>query len=60
MRSERDGFRMGHELRVNTDLEYVVLRRKYDVPGGELFLILETSLVYRGTGRSDGLAVPRH
>jgi hypothetical protein len=57
LRSERNGFRMGHELRVNTDLEYVVLPRKYDAPGDELFLILETSLVYRGTGRNDGLAV---
>lgn len=58
VRSERDGFRMGHELRVNTDLEYVVLPRKYDAPGGELFLILETSFVYRGTGHNDGLEVP--
>jgi hypothetical protein len=58
VRSERDGFRMGHELRVNTDLEYVLLPRTYDAPGGELFMILETSFVYRGTGRSDGLAVP--
>jgi hypothetical protein len=58
VRSERDGFRMGHELRVNTDLEYVVLPRHYDAPGGELFLILETSFVYRGTGHSDGLKVP--
>ncbi|MCA1605151.1 MAG: hypothetical protein LC775_06700, partial [Acidobacteria bacterium] len=58
VRSERDGFRMGHELRVNTDLEYVVLPRHYDAPGGELFLILETSFVYRGTGRNDGLEVP--
>ncbi|MFN2511860.1 MAG: hypothetical protein ABR568_10500 [Pyrinomonadaceae bacterium] len=57
-RSERDGFRMGHELRVNTDLEYVVLPRKYDAPGGELFMILETSFVYRGTGRNDGFEVP--
>jgi hypothetical protein len=55
VRSERTGFRMGHELRVNTDLEYVVLPRKYDAPGGELFMILETSFVYRGTGRSNGL-----
>lgn len=58
VRSERDGFRMGHELRLNTDLEYVLLPRKYDVPGGELFLILETTFVHRGTGRLDGKAVP--
>lgn len=58
VRSERDGFRMGHELRLNTDLEYVLLPRKYDVPGGELFLILETTFLHRGTGRLDGNAVP--
>lgn len=55
-RTERDGFRMGHEQRVNTDLEYVIPKdpRK---PGGELFLILETTFVHRGTGRLDGLPV---
>jgi hypothetical protein len=50
-RSERDGFRMGHEQRLNTDLEYVLLPREYKKPGGELFLILETTFVHRGTGR---------
>ncbi|MCA1614042.1 MAG: hypothetical protein LC800_07800 [Acidobacteria bacterium] len=57
LRSERDGFRTGHELRVNTDLEYVLLPRSYDTPGGELFVILETSFIYRGTGRLGGAAV---
>ena len=33
-RSERDGFRMGHEQRLNTDLEYVLLPRDYQKPGG--------------------------
>jgi hypothetical protein len=56
-RAERDGFRMGHEQRLNTDLEYVLLPRDYKKPGGELFLILETTFVHRGTGRLDGLAV---
>ena len=50
-RAERDGFRMGHEQRFNTDLEYVLLPREYQKPGGELFLILETTFVHRGTGR---------
>ena len=50
-RSERDGFRMGHEQRLNTDLEYVLLPRDYQKPGHELFLILETTFVHRGTGR---------
>jgi hypothetical protein len=55
-RTERDGFRMGHEQRVSTDLEYVFPKdaRK---PGGELFLILETTFVHRGTGRLNGQAV---
>ncbi len=58
VRSERDGFRMGHELRVNTDLEYVLLPLDYEKPGGELFLILETTFVHRGLGRVNGDVVP--
>ena len=57
LRSERDGFRMGHEVRVNTDLEYVLLPFKYEQPGGELFLILESSFVHRGRGRLGGAEV---
>jgi hypothetical protein len=56
-RSERDGFRVGHEQRLSTDLEYVLLPREYKKPGGELFLILETTFVHRGTGRLDGVPV---
>jgi len=56
-RSERDGFRMGHEQRLNTDLEYVLLPRDYKKPGGELFLILETTFVHRGTGRLNSATV---
>jgi hypothetical protein len=56
-RSERDGFRLGHEQRLNTDLEYVLLPRDYKKPGGELFLILETTFVHRGTGRVNSNAV---
>ena len=58
LRSERDGFRIGNELRVNTDLEYVLLPLKYESPGGELFLILETTFVHRGLGRLNGNVVP--
>lgn len=58
LRFERDGFRMGHEVRVNTDLEYVLLPFKYDKPGGELFVILETTFVHRGRGRLDSAVVP--
>jgi hypothetical protein len=59
LRSERDGFRMGHELRVNTDLEYVLFPRKYERPGGEVFAILESNFIRRGAGRSGGAAVSR-
>ena len=58
LRSERDGFRMGHELRINTDLEYVLLPRKYDRPGGEVFAILESNFIRRGTGRVTGGPAP--
>ena len=56
-RTERAGFRMGHEQRLSTDLEYVLLPRDYKKPGGELFLILETTFVHRGTGRLSSLPV---
>jgi len=56
-RSERDGFRLGHEQRLNTDLEYVLLPRDYKKPGGELFLILETTFLHRGTGRLNSTRV---
>jgi hypothetical protein len=56
-RTERARFRMGHEQRLSTDLEYVLLPRDYKKPGGELFLILETTFVHRGTGRLSGLPV---
>jgi hypothetical protein len=58
LRSERAGYRMGHEARVNTDLEYVLLPRDYSRPGGELFVILETTFVQRGEGRVGSLPVP--
>ena len=57
-RSERDGFRLGHELRLNTDLEYVLLPFKYRSPTKELFLILETTTLLRDRGRSRGQTVP--
>ena len=58
LRSERDGFRMGHELRVNTDLEYVLFPRKYERPGGEVFAILESSFLRRGAGRIASAPAP--
>jgi hypothetical protein len=56
-RTERDGFRMGHEQRISTDLEYVIPKDRLK-PGGELFLILETTFVHRGIGRLNGQSVP--
>jgi hypothetical protein len=56
-RTERDGFHMGHEQRLNTDLEFVIPRDPHK-PGGELFLILETTFVHRSNGRLEGLMVP--
>ncbi|HWP43613.1 MAG TPA: hypothetical protein VNO14_10285 [Blastocatellia bacterium] len=57
LRTERDGFRMGHELKVNTDLELVLLPLRYQTPGRELFAILETSYIYRDQGRLSGRTV---
>jgi hypothetical protein len=57
LRSERAGYRLGHEARVSTDAEYVLLPRNYPTPGKELFAILETTFVHRGTGRSGGQEV---
>jgi hypothetical protein len=56
-RTERAGFRMGHEARVGTDLEYVLLPFNYEKPGHELFLSVESSFIQRGTGRLDGAEV---
>ena len=58
LRGEREGFRMGHEVRVNTDLEYVLFPLNYQNPGKELFVILETTYSYRNRGRSAGRTVP--
>jgi hypothetical protein len=57
LRSERKGFRMGHEVRVNTDTEYVLLPRHYVAPGHELFLVMETTFIHRGLGRLAGASV---
>lgn len=49
---------MGNELRVNTDLEYVLMPLKYQTPRKELFAILETTYSYRNRGRLSGRVVP--
>ena len=57
VRSQRDGFRTGHELRVNTDFEYVLLPFDYQKPGKELFFILETNFITHGRGQLNGQTV---
>jgi hypothetical protein len=57
VRSDRAGFRMGQEIRLETDTEYVLLPRKYKAPGHELFAILETTFIHRATGQLNGNAV---
>jgi Putative MetA-pathway of phenol degradation len=57
LRTERDGFRLGNEIRLNTDFEYVLLPFDYTKPGKELFVILETTLLGRSDGRLAGLKV---
>ena len=57
LRGEREGFRTGHEVRLNTDFEYVLLPFKYQSPGHELFASLETSYSYRDRGRLSGRSV---
>jgi hypothetical protein len=54
IRGERDGYRLGHEVRFNTDLEYVLLPRVYKEPGHELFVLLESTFIHRGHGRLNG------
>ena len=56
-RGARDGFHTGHEFRINTDFEYVLLPFEYQNPGKELFVLLETSYSHRGRGRIGGREV---
>ena len=49
---------MHRRAAVESDFEYVLLLREYTKPGGELFLILETIFVHRGTGRLNSAPVP--
>lgn len=57
LRTERAGFRTGHELRINTDLEYVLFPLRYRRPTKELFAILETNYIRRSRGRLDKTVV---
>jgi len=58
MRSEFVGVRMGNEIRLNTDLEYILLPVEYRGPTNELRLILETNYLHKARGRIRGNVVP--
>jgi hypothetical protein len=58
LRSTFDGFRMGHEVRVNGDLQFVLLPLNYESPKQELRAVIETNYSYIGNGRLDGRVVP--
>jgi hypothetical protein len=58
MRSEFVGVRMGNEVRLNTDLEYILLPVEYRGPTNELRLILETTYLLKARGRINGNVVP--
>jgi hypothetical protein len=58
MRSEFVGVRMGNEVRLNTDLEYILLPVEYRGPTNELRLILETNYLHKARGRIRGNVVP--
>ncbi len=66
---EGGGYRFGDEARLDLDAEAIVLPRKYEVPGHEVFALLEASIVHReadelrgtrvpGTGRTELLLAP--
>lgn len=38
------GYRFGHEVRLNLDLEYILFPLEYRRPGNEVFVLLETTL----------------
>lgn len=65
----REGYRVGNEMRLNLDVEYIVLPLEYRRPGREVFLLLETTVrrkwedgsrgvALSGTGRTDLLLAP--
>jgi hypothetical protein len=58
LRTERGGFRLGNEVRLNTDFEFVLFPFDYTKPGKELFVILESTLMTRSHGRLGGIKVP--
>ncbi|HET9767052.1 MAG TPA: hypothetical protein VFS60_09400, partial [Thermoanaerobaculia bacterium] len=52
------GYRFGDEARLDLDAEAIVLPRHYEVPGHEVFALLEASIVHRQADEQHGAAVP--
>ena len=55
---EGRGYRFGDEARLDLDAEAIVLPRQYEVPGHEVFALLEASIVHRDADEQHGAAVP--
>lgn len=55
---EGRGYRFGDEARLDLDAEAIVLPRQYEVPGHEVFALLEASVVHREADQLRGAAVP--
>lgn len=55
---EGRGYRFGDEMRLDLDAEAIVLPRHYEVPGHEVFALLEGSIVHREADRLRGASVP--
>jgi len=55
---EGGGYRFGDEARLDLDAEKIVLPRHYEVPGHEVFALLEASIVHRAPDQLRGARVP--
>lgn len=53
------GYRFGHEVRLNLDVEYVLFPLEYRRPGNEVFVLLETTLRRKFADRVDGRSLDR-
>ncbi len=53
------GYRFGHEVRLNLDLEYILFPREYRRPGNEVFVLLETTIRRKWADEVDGRSLER-
>lgn len=54
-----DGYRFGNEVRLNLDLEYILLPLQYRRPGNEVFVLLETTIRRKWADEADGRSLER-